>query len=168
MMRFLLGLKGRKQIVVKVILMLIALPFLTGCGGAEGPAENRRQVEKIPEEAKEGVKTIAFSDLEVPPKPKMEPDQLLAQGRQVYDQNCAVCHGATGDGKGEAAPFLLPKPRSFIVAKLVENDGGFEPWDAVAWESVKAHPLRPGTYFVSVTVRSAKSSASIINLKSAP
>ena len=31
-------------------------------------------------------------------------------GKHVYEQHCAVCHGTTGDGNGEAAPRLTTKP----------------------------------------------------------
>lgn len=41
-----------------------------------------------------------------------------SRGQQVYDQNCAVCHGSRGDGKGEAAYVLLPKPRNFRAGKF--------------------------------------------------
>ena len=36
-----------------------------------------------------------------------------AQGRLVYERNCMVCHGPKGDGAGEMAPSLNPRPRSF-------------------------------------------------------
>jgi high-affinity iron transporter len=38
----------------------------------------------------------------------------LAQGKQVFDGNCASCHGATGDGNGPAAQALDPKPADFL------------------------------------------------------
>jgi len=34
-------------------------------------------------------------------------------GRAVYDERCAFCHGAEGDGEGPVAPTLLPRPRDF-------------------------------------------------------
>ncbi len=42
--------------------------------------------------------------------------ELLARGKAVYAQNCAACHGINGDGKGDAAAFLAPKPRDFVTA----------------------------------------------------
>lgn len=38
---------------------------------------------------------------------------LYMQGRHVYERNCVVCHGLRGDGNGELAATLRPKPRSF-------------------------------------------------------
>lgn len=43
---------------------------------------------------------------------KFDPKRL-AHGAAVYNKRCAGCHGITGDGAGEAAPFLNPKPRDY-------------------------------------------------------
>ena len=34
-------------------------------------------------------------------------------GAFVYERNCMVCHGARGDGQGEMAASLIPRPRPF-------------------------------------------------------
>jgi cytochrome c oxidase cbb3-type subunit I/II len=39
-------------------------------------------------------------------------------GKRVYERYCVGCHGASGDGKGEAARFLEPKPRDFTLGKF--------------------------------------------------
>jgi mono/diheme cytochrome c family protein len=39
--------------------------------------------------------------------------QLFSKGETLYNQNCASCHGAGGDGQGKAAYLLYPKPRNF-------------------------------------------------------
>jgi mono/diheme cytochrome c family protein len=36
-----------------------------------------------------------------------------AKGERFYKDNCATCHGVTGDGKGPRAYFINPKPRNF-------------------------------------------------------
>ena len=38
---------------------------------------------------------------------------LYAEGAYVFERNCVVCHGPRGDGNGEWAKGILPKPRSF-------------------------------------------------------
>jgi mono/diheme cytochrome c family protein len=38
---------------------------------------------------------------------------LYYEGREVYERNCTICHGARGDGNGEMAAELGVKPRSF-------------------------------------------------------
>lgn len=47
----------------------------------------------------------------VPLAPATSPD--LARGRTLYVQNCASCHGATGDGRGPQAARLDPAPIAF-------------------------------------------------------
>ena len=56
-----------------------------------------------------------------------KPDFLVfAEGREVFERNCVLCHGARGDGNGELSKGLIPKPRSF-------REGLFKfrttPWD---------------------------------------
>lgn len=38
------------------------------------------------------------------------------QGRRIFEQRCAVCHGPEGRGDGPNAPFLSPRPASLISA----------------------------------------------------
>jgi mono/diheme cytochrome c family protein len=40
----------------------------------------------------------------------------LKRGGAFYMANCAVCHGARGDGAGPRAYFINPKPRNFVEA----------------------------------------------------
>jgi mono/diheme cytochrome c family protein len=37
-------------------------------------------------------------------------------GKPVYDKWCAGCHGVDGRGQGEAATYMLPRPRDFTKA----------------------------------------------------
>lgn len=38
------------------------------------------------------------------------------RGRQLYAANCAACHGPAGDGRGEMAVALVPKPTDLTNA----------------------------------------------------
>lgn len=38
----------------------------------------------------------------------------ISNGEVLYNQYCASCHGAKGDGKGPAAAALKPKPTDFL------------------------------------------------------
>ncbi len=49
---------------------------------------------------------------QAPKMPKKTPE-LLSQGKKLYEQNCALCHGANGDGKGPAGVAFKPPPRTF-------------------------------------------------------
>jgi mono/diheme cytochrome c family protein len=53
----------------------------------------------------------------------------LEFGARVFQDKCAGCHGATGDGKGEAAPFLQPKPRDYRpgIFKFTSTPYGAKP-----------------------------------------
>lgn len=39
-----------------------------------------------------------------------------AAGKKLYRRYCVGCHGPTGDGNGENAPWIDPKPRDFVGA----------------------------------------------------
>ena len=41
-----------------------------------------------------------------------------AQGKLLYEQHCAKCHGAAGDGTGRAGRALDPRPTDFTKAKV--------------------------------------------------
>lgn len=55
----------------------------------------------------------------------------VAFGRQVYDLNCAVCHGIGGDGNGPAATMFITRPRDFRsgVFKFRSTPSGSLPTD---------------------------------------
>jgi len=52
-----------------------------------------------------------------PPTPK-----LLETGKQVYDVNCAACHGATGEGNGPVAFAVKPPPRNLVKEPFKAGD----------------------------------------------
>jgi mono/diheme cytochrome c family protein len=53
--------------------------------------------------------------------------ELLKLGRATYETQCSACHGPQGDGEGEAAYLLYPRPRDFTSGqyRLVST------WDGV-------------------------------------
>jgi mono/diheme cytochrome c family protein len=54
------------------------------------------------------------------------------RGKALYDKWCAGCHGETGAGDGEAAAFMLPRPRDFTraVYQIRTTASGELPTDA--------------------------------------
>lgn len=54
-------------------------------------------------------------------KPKLiekESPRHLLHGQAVYMNQCAGCHGVTGDGQGPAAHYLDPPPRDYRLGKF--------------------------------------------------
>jgi mono/diheme cytochrome c family protein len=53
--------------------------------------------------------------------------RLLQLGQRTYQKECAACHGERGDGEGEAAYLLYPRPRDFTSGqfRLIST------WDAI-------------------------------------
>jgi high-affinity iron transporter len=47
------------------------------------------------------------------PKPPKKTPELLKEGKKIFEQTCAPCHGVKGDGKGPAGVALKPPPTDF-------------------------------------------------------
>ena len=45
--------------------------------------------------------------------PAKKTPELLKQGKAVFEKNCALCHGAKGDGKGQLGATFKPPPNDF-------------------------------------------------------
>ena len=60
-------------------------------------------------------------------------------GAALYDRFCLACHGASGDGRGPAAPWLWPPPRDF-------TQGSFK------WTTT-GDPARPARADLAATIR---------------
>ncbi|MGH7312514.1 MAG: c-type cytochrome [Candidatus Rokuibacteriota bacterium] len=71
-----------------------------------------------------------------------------ALGRRTYEENCAVCHGADGDGRGPAAHHFASPPRDLTQGryKLRSTGSGQLPTDDDLRRSI-VHGL-PGTGMV--------------------
>jgi len=51
------------------------------------------------------------------PSPPGATPALLEQGKQLYQRECADCHGVEGKGDGAASYLLYPKPRNFVTSE---------------------------------------------------
>jgi len=61
-----------------------------------------------------------------------------SQGKQLYRRYCVGCHGPAGNGRGENAPWIDPKPRDFVTAtfKCRSTPTGELPTDEDLFKSV--------------------------------
>ena len=61
-----------------------------------------------------------------------------SSGKEVYEMNCAACHGSNGDGNGPASVWLFPKPRDFSAGmfKIQSTPPGALPTDEDLFNSV--------------------------------
>ncbi len=66
--------------------------------------------------------------------------QILETGKRVYEENCGVCHGLSGDGQGMAAHMFQPPPRDFREGKYKfrSTPTGSLPLDSDLVRSVKS------------------------------
>jgi mono/diheme cytochrome c family protein len=124
----------RSKLTLMVVLMLAVL-VLAACGNGNGtPAAQER-----PDPPAE------FAGLT---NPHEGDAQAASAGQQLYDANCASCHGATGQGDGPAAASLDPAPDDLRISAREAGDdylhwriakgGNFAPFNSSmpAWEGI--------------------------------
>lgn len=93
-------------------------------------------------------------------RPPTTPEAALAAtGKQAYDNNCAVCHGLQGDGRGMAAHMFATQPRDFRtgVFKFRSTPAGSLPRDAdllrVLQQGVRRTAMVPQTHLTETEQR---------------
>jgi len=55
-------------------------------------------------------------------------EQSMAEGKKLFNQMCAVCHGYKGKGNGVAAVSLNPKPANFWQESVQKQSDGAIYW----------------------------------------
>lgn len=85
------------------------------------------------------VPPVAFAATNTPSAVTLPDDTLYFQGRYLYQRHCTTCHGARGDGKGDMATGMFPKPRPFAsgIFKYRSTPLGFLPTDADLLRTVR-------------------------------
>lgn len=60
------------------------------------------------------------------------------RGKALYQRYCIFCHGVNGDGNGDSAPYLDPKPRDFTKAlfKCRSTPSGSLPTDSDLYDTI--------------------------------
>jgi len=59
--------------------------------------------------------------LGAPENPVPADEVSLARGAELFSIHCQMCHGKSGAGNGQIAPFLLTKKPADLTAALVQN-----------------------------------------------
>ena len=97
-----------------------ALAMLAGCSRATDLAYvSSAQVEALDEPLQAAIQQELQKWCGTPAEPKLlgsgnEADaEHLKRGARVYERNCQQCHGVSGDGNGQAAEYLVPRPRDY-------------------------------------------------------
>lgn len=57
------------------------------------------------------IAVVAFAASHCNKRKKSE--ESLETGKNIYEANCAACHGINGEGDGPGAAALNPKPRNY-------------------------------------------------------
>jgi mono/diheme cytochrome c family protein len=74
-------------------------------------------------------------------------------GRALYEKHCLMCHGATGDGKGELLSQLKSQPRDFADTKFLSQEDDTHVFYDIAMGVDKTN-MAP--YYPALSVREIK------------
>ena len=115
-------------------------PIILACGvaGCARQADlaysSSQQVEKLKPEFQQKIRAALRDHCGTPLAPKLlgRSDASAAyvkHGAEIYSRYCIQCHGVTGDGKGVAAEYMIPKPRDYRpgIFKFTSTTYGSKP-----------------------------------------
>ena len=97
----------------------LSLLLVNGCRPAlDAQYVTGKSVNTLDEELRQTVASIVLERSGTPTSPKPldnpnAPKEDVLRGRDLYNRYCQQCHGISGDGNGEAAAFLYPRPRDY-------------------------------------------------------
>lgn len=134
--------------LASAVLALLGVPLLIGC--SRPPELNfvlAEKTQELPEKHRDQIEAKLLEHFGTPSNPLLrlpegEPDDdgkvllvdsvdpdHLKHGAVVFNRRCAGCHGVTGDGNGEVAEYLQPRPRDYRagVYKFTSTPYGAKP-----------------------------------------
>ena len=100
-----------------LLLLLFIATSITALASGKGhhhPEDEMSEHMKSMQAVKEGIPE-EYQIMER--SPILPGEESLQSGRKLFLQNCAVCHGDKGDGKGPAAAALKTPPANFLDSK---------------------------------------------------
>jgi mono/diheme cytochrome c family protein len=146
-----------------------AILAICGCHRAPQPEfQSSTQVQALKPELQEQVRKVLDQNCGTAERPKLmgaedvSADHLL-HGREVYLFRCVHCHGVTGDGQGEAAKWLNPRPRDYRRGRFKFTS---TPFDTKPLRSDLARTIRagiPGTSMPSFNLLPAQDIEAVID-----
>jgi mono/diheme cytochrome c family protein len=73
------------------------------------------------------------------------PDEIVSQGKTLYQQNCVSCHGNTGKGNGTKADTLSAKPSDFTNQAFMAQTSSTTLYEAISSGIIPDMPAYTGT-----------------------
>jgi mono/diheme cytochrome c family protein len=64
---------------------------------------------------------ISIPGMGAPSNPTKADDASIARGKELFTINCQMCHGATGEGNGPIAAFLINFKPANLTSPLVQS-----------------------------------------------
>jgi len=70
---------------------------------------------------------VSIPGMGAPENPTPADEASVARGAELFAINCSQCHGATGEGNGPVAPFLVNYKPANLTSDIVQSksDGSF-------------------------------------------
>lgn len=106
----------------------------------------------LKENVREPVTTVAVKvaavDISGIKEPWVSNPDMVAHGKQVFAQNCALCHGAEGHGDGAGGASLNPKPRNLVEGPW-KKGGGYIGWYKALLEGIEGGGMVSFSYLKS-------------------
>lgn len=111
----------------KHILGLLILGFFVGAGWAQEKQKTDEKPSQATGATASATAPQAVHGFKITPEDtaKKNPNKFttvsVERGRKIYDTQCAMCHGAKGDGKGEIVAEMKINPPDFTKAETLEK-----------------------------------------------
>lgn len=94
-----------KPILHAVVTATLISLTLTGCQSLGLDRYSKYMIGQVPDQYADRTNPLALN----------KENRLV--GKRLYEENCALCHGANGKGDGELSAQLSPRPANLIITR---------------------------------------------------